>query len=591
MSETVVMLRSFAYLQGMTLVNGVRQRVRRLRQPKYLFGALFGAAYVYYFAFRHLFDSAARHPGGMAGIPASFVPLLLGICALLLMIFAVLSWLLPGSRAALQFSEPEVAFLFPAPLTRVGLIQFSLLRSQLGIFASAFIMTLLLRRGASSGGTGPVLHAFALWLLLATIKLHLVGASFARERLLDFGVRPMLRRVLGVALVVLVAAACWWWMRATLRLPTADDIGNGQAFALYAGGILATPPLDWLLAIFKIPIAPFLAPDRGTFLRALVPAALLLVAHYVWVVRSHVSFEEASMDRARQRAERRQARRDGNFGGRRGPSKPRSEPFRLAPAGFTPLAFLWKGLIAAGPFWRLRSFLIGCAVVVAGGLWMGADPARRVALQIVGSIGGMICAYVFLAGPMFLQRSMRRTIESLDVLKATPVRGWQIAMGELLTPLAMMSFAQWLGLLLLLMAFVPTAQDGIASASNMLGAAAGFALLVLPLGALMLCVPFTGMVLFPAWAATSGGRDAGIEVMGQRLIFFGAYLIVLVLAMLPAALVGGLVFLLVRWLAVMPAALALGGWAAAAVLAIEFGAAVWWLGGRIDRIDVAQELR
>ena len=43
---------AFAYLQAMSLYNNVRQRVLRLRQPKYLFGALVGAAYLYFFLLR-----------------------------------------------------------------------------------------------------------------------------------------------------------------------------------------------------------------------------------------------------------------------------------------------------------------------------------------------------------------------------------------------------------------------------------------------------------------------------------------------------------------------------------------------------------
>lgn len=586
------MLRAFFYLQGVSLYNGVRVRLQRLRQPKYLLGALAGAGYMYFFAFRHLFEGGGKFPPGLAQAAAgTMVPMLTGLFAAALLILTVLAWLLPGGRAALAFNEAEASFLFPAPLSRVSLIQFSLLRSQLALFFSAFLMSVLLRRGNNLSGSA-IQHAFAIWIVLATARLHIMGASFARERLLDFGVRPWLRRTAIVLLVVIAGIACWWWIATHVPLPTRADLADQGSVGHYVGAILAMPPLAWLLLPFRWLIAPFFAAGGSALAIALVPALGILLAHYLWVVRSHVSFEEASMDRARQRAERRQARRDGKMGNRNGPKKPRSAPFRLASSGFAPTAFLWKGLIAAGPFWRLRSFLIACLVVIAGAGWLGADAARRPLLQIVGTLGGMLGIWLFLAGPMFLQRSLRGTLEYLDVLKGSPLRGWQIALGELLTPATMMAFGQWLALVLLVMAFgVYSDRTGLTSASNVVGAAIGFSLMSIPLCALMLCVPFAGMLVFPAWTVSSGGREGGMEVMGQRLIFFGAYLLTMAVSLLPAAVVGGLAFLLVDWLAPTPVALATAGLLAGLALVVELGGAVAWLGGRIDRFDLAQELR
>jgi hypothetical protein len=589
MNSLATVARAFFYLQALSLYNLVRQRLRRLRQPKYLFGALAGIAYFYFFVFRNVIHGRSMGSAHAGAMPPEMLPLLAGIAAAILMVFVVIAWLLPNGRAALAFTEAEVAFLFPAPLSRVALIQFSLLRSQLAIFFSAFLMSLLLRRGGTLGGSA-LQHAFAIWLLLATVRLHFIGASFARERLLDFGVRPYLRRVGVVALVGLILFGCWWWMRA--QLPAPGALADFRDVARYVGTVLATPPLAWVLVPFKALIAPFFAVGRTAFLQALLPALALLIAHYLWVVRSHVSFEEASIDRARRRAERSQARRDGRSGLRSAPSKPRSAPFRLASRGAKPIAFLWKGLIAAGPFWRLRSFLLSLALVIAGTLWLGADPSRRGLLTIVGSGAGMLAVWSLLAGPMFMQRGLRRTFEYLDVLKASPVRGWEIALGELLSPMAMMAFAQWLLLLTFAMSFAPHASaDGVASGPNIIAGAIGAALLTVPLCGVMLCLPFAGMLVFPAWALTAGGRDAGVEVVGQRMIFFGAYLLTMAIALLPAALVGGLVFFLFQLFASMAASVLVAALCAAIVLAVELAGAVWWLGERIDGIDVALELR
>ena len=62
-------------------------------------------------------------------------------CALFLMFALLLAWILPHSRAALAFTEAEVAFLFPAPISRKTLIHFKLLKSQTAILFSALLMT------------------------------------------------------------------------------------------------------------------------------------------------------------------------------------------------------------------------------------------------------------------------------------------------------------------------------------------------------------------------------------------------------------------------------------------------------------------
>jgi hypothetical protein len=266
-------------------------------------------------------------------------------------------------------------------------------------------------------------------------------------------------------------------------------------------------------------------------------------------------------------------------------------PFRLAPRGFAPIAFLWKGLIAAGPFWRLRNWLLASALVVALCLWLGANASTKPLLKVVGMLVGMAAIWLLIAGPMFMQRGLRRTFEYLDVLKASPLRGWQIALGELLSPMAMMAFAQWLLLLMLVACLVQRPGTGFMTAPNVVSGAIGIALINLPLCGLMLCLPFAGMLVFPAWLVSAGGREAGVEVMGQRLIFFGVYIVAMAVALVPAGIAGGIAYLLVNLFAAPSAALLVGAVFAAAALAVELAAAVWWLGGRVDRIDVAMELR
>jgi hypothetical protein len=77
--------------------------------------------------------------------------------------------------------------------------------------------------------------------------------------------------------------------------------------------------------------------------------------------------------------------------------------------------------------------------------------------------------------------------------------------------------------------------------------------------------------------------------MGQRLSFFGGYVLVLAVSLLPAVIVGGIVAGGVYWATGPLAALPVFGVVGAAVLAGELMIAVRWLGRRIERYDLSQE--
>lgn len=591
MSHAAVLLRAFAYLQATSIRNAVVHRLKRLRQPKYLVGAIVAIGYLYFFVFRHAWRERG---GGFSAMPAwlqqpEALSTIVALAALVLLVLTVLAWVVPSSRAALDFSEAEVAFLFPAPLTRRMLVHYKLLRSQLGILFSALLIALVSRRTSMFGGHA-LLHAVAWWLLLSMMRLHVMGASFARDLLLERGVNTWRRRALVLGAVLLVLLASFAWTGFHFVAPTAADLDDGHALLRYASGVLATPPLAWVLAPFKWAAAPLFAFDARMLLRALPPALLLLLLHYVWVVRSDAAFEDASIDAARRKAARLADVRAGKSPFGRRPGKPRNAPFRLAAQGPAPVAFLWKGLIAMGSFFRLRTWLIACAAIVAGGLWLRGHPALKPALLALGSFAMMFAGWFLVLGPMVMQRGLRRTLDHFDVLKASPLAGRQIVMGELLAPMAVLSAAQWLLLVLGAMAFVDPARDGLFGPVNVVVGLVGLAALAPALCGLMLCVPFAGILLFPAWVGASSGRGGGVEVMGQRLIFFAGYLLVLAVAVVPAAVVGGIAFLAGRWLGDTAVGLALAALAGGVVLAFELRLAVAWLGQRVERFDLSREL-
>ena len=178
------MISALLFLQFHSIKNRLVARIRRLRQPKYLFGAIVGGAYFYFYFGRHFFGAPGDTNGAGAFSP-DHLPLE-AIGALALFVIVVSAWIFPHQRAALAFTEAEVAFLFPAPVSRRTLIHFKLLKSQTGILFTVLFFMLLARRFGS--GSHALFHAVGWWLILSTLNLHFLGASFARTLLLDRGV-------------------------------------------------------------------------------------------------------------------------------------------------------------------------------------------------------------------------------------------------------------------------------------------------------------------------------------------------------------------------------------------------------------------
>src|SRR5262249_52727221 len=115
-----------------------------------------------------------------------------------------------------------------------------------------------------------------------------------------------------------------------------------------------------------------------------------------------------------------------------------------------------------------------------------------------------------------------------------------------------------------------TSAFGVTLATGAIPALLGLALFLPALVAGVLVVQNASGLAFPAWFPPGAGRSRGFEATGTRLIGFFATLLVLLFALLPAVLVGGVVGLVGwPWLgawACVPAGLvaALPMWAEAA---------------------------
>jgi ABC-2 type transport system permease protein len=579
------MIGALFYLQYHSIKNRTLMRVKRLKQPKYLLGGIVGGLYFYFYFFRFMFGrGGARSASALLSTPENLA-LLESAGALILLTILLLAWIIPHERAALTFTEAEVAFLFPAPITRRGLIHFKLLRSQTAILFTALLLTLITNRFGGHAWT----RAVGWWLVLSTLNLHLLGSSFALTRLLDRGITNWQRRlgILGLGLVL--AGVVVIWARRTLPGFDVSRLDGVDALKGYAQQVLASGPLPWLLYPFRLVIRPFLAPNATAFLHAVLPALGLMALHYVWVVRSDVAFEEASVEASRRLAEKVSAVRAGNWqAGRRKP-KVRRPPFKLRPTGFPAVGLLWKNLISAGQaftwrIWFTLAVFAGCASL---GFGHGAGSAGL--RSVVGMLVIMLLAWSVLIGQQLFRQDFRQDLAVADILKTYPMRGWQLALGELLAPAVILTGIQWFLLLLGLGVFQSAKASGL-SGPVILALAFGAALMLPMLNLITLQIPNAAVLLFPSWFQATKGGAHGIEATGQRLILMMGGLIVFLVALLPAAALFAGIAYAGNMLLGLAAGLALASLAAAVVLAGEAGLGVMLLGWLFERFDVSAEL-
>ncbi|HEX2862859.1 MAG TPA: putative ABC exporter domain-containing protein [Lacunisphaera sp.] len=559
--------RALLYLRLTSAGNKLLATLRRLRQPKYLLGAAAAAAYFWFFFVR---PTTSRHgPGQLFGtlLAPGHVEL---VAAIVLSLFVLLIWVTPTDNPGLSFSEAEVAFLFPAPLARRQLIHYKLLDGLLMSLLGAVFFTLL-AGGMNSGWTGALRKLGAWWSLNANLTLHQTAAALTVARLARVGLSASRRRwlILGGSAIALMALGAW-----AIRADAAS--------------------LAWLLWPARFAVGPFLATSPGDYLLSLCPAFGLVALHYFWIHRMETPFEEASIALAQKRGETLSRMRAGKalrFGGK---MRAKSGPFRLGDRLPVEAAFLWKNLMAA-PAWINRKLFLGAAVLLWFGLaWLKNRPdlGGTKAAATAAMIAFVLLGYLLIFGPQLARNDLRGDIGNADMLKAYPLPGWRILLGSLLAPTVILSGIAWLLLLVVGVGLAPSGGRAAWLTPELRIVGTLSLAVIMPfLCAVQLLVPNAATVIFPAWSQSTRNLSGGMDVMGQRLIFFAGQFVCLALAMLPALLVGGGTIFLTQWLIGPTAATALAVIPVLAVFAAELWLGARLLGPRFDRLDISAELR
>lgn len=573
------MLSILWFIVAASAKNRVRAQLRRLKQPRYLVATIAGLLYFWSVFLRRL-----RWDGAFGDLPAPMrvlIPFGAGLVGVLLILPP---WLFPKQRAALTFSEAEIQLLFPGPVSRTSLILYKLARSFLLIFISAAIATLLFGMRISGHG---LWFLVGMWLALALLTVHEIAASFAREALWLRGARGVAVLFAGIGAVVLGAAALVFRSLQQLSLPDPDTL-DLAGLAAFVEQVERTP-IGRALLPFRAPIEAAFAPDWIHFARAAALAAAVLFALTLLLLRSDHAFEEASVIAAERRARQLEARRTGHR--RLVHSQVRSR--HLPATGRPEWALAWKGRIAARRLFGPQLFGLVIPVVGLSGMLvlmvrMGAPIHTAPGWNGALGLGLFLSALLLVVlGPNAVRADLRMDLPQMDLLRTLPLSGAQVVAGELLGPLGVIVTAQWacLGLALVVSLAGELPQVPVPLRIVLVLSAA---VLTPTLTLLGLIVHNAAVLLFPGWVAVGIERARGFEAMGQRLLTFVGGFVVWMVALLPAALLGG-VALLVVWTLAGPILAPLAAVVASAVLGFEAFFAVVLLGRRFDAWDLTLE--
>jgi hypothetical protein len=516
------------------------RQVRRLRKPRYAIALLLGAAYLWAVSARH-----GPSPGGPPDISPAAVELLAAVGVTLILLY---TWLFGSDRRALAFSRAEVTWLFPAPVTRAQLIRYKLLRGQFVVLFNVLLWTFLLSRDLAEE---PWRRAAAIWILLTTLTLHRLGAALLKASLWEHGATAV--RTRAVSLTVLGGVALLALVDASQAMPALRQGWEaGPRLFLLAAEEYATRPIPHaLLFPARVLVRPMLAGGWSEWVRELLPALAVLVAHYLWVIRSDAAFEEtaaaAALARSRPQSP---AKRAPRFTAR--PVPP------LAVQGWPAGALLWKNLVSVLRAGRVRSVAAGMAVAALALLGLSLGDSNGTVLEIVGWMTMMWAGFLFVLGPQWIRNDLRTDLARLALLRSYPLRGAAVVGAETAGSTVVLTALQ-LGLVAL--AWIAFWGGGVDEPPTAVRTAvlAGAAVLLPGVNFLAMLIQNGAVILLPGWVNPGSDRPIGVEALGHNMLIISGFLLILAaLLAAPAAAAAGVLFGLrsLGWWAAAPAALA-----------------------------------
>ncbi|HKR63443.1 MAG TPA: putative ABC exporter domain-containing protein [Thermoanaerobaculia bacterium] len=567
------MIRPFVFVTVRSFRNRIVSRLKRLRNIRYLVSFLAGMAYLWFTSLRHLFGP--HSPLQRVGIPVS--PLFVDLAAALVLAMMILAWALPEQSAGLTFSEAEIQFLFPAPITRRQLLLYKILRAQPQVFLSATLMTIFVFRSAKFIG---------LWSCFIVLSIYFTFVALGRARLKLLGIGFLIRLPAVAAIVVGVSYLLWHTVDLTPfhgmgkqmrpgHFPNLPSLFHGRV----ADAILFVPRL------FAHAVLPHTIPQLLASCGALIVVALVFLE---LAARTNIAFEEASIHASQKSAARRARMNEQRIG--KQVTFPRiPPPFRIPARAKPEVAIYWKnvtaGLRISSP-WLL--IMLACALYFLGQAFYASDDSVRIAMASIALFTAAM--FPFLGSAVFSQ-DMRLDLPRIELLKSYPISGERLVAAEIAGPLTFIAAVE---IVMLSVASIIMNSAHMPKKLNLL-ATPQFVVIALiiatPVCAAQLLIRNSVPILLPGWAMRAPDEQRGFIVLGQRLLMTAGNLLVLLFVLLPAACIVGPGLLMAKyWFHDSVAVVAFTTVIAAALLFFEVWLGIQFLGRQFEKIDVTNEL-
>ena len=539
---------ALAYVALTSIKNRMLMSVRKLRNVRYLLSALFGLAY-FGMMFGRNFRGAARVR--VMG-PGSFG---VDIMASVIFVLLVAVWAWPSDDAGIAMSESEMQFLFSAPLRRRDILLYRFFRNQFALLFSALMTSLV----ASS--TRSVI---GMWFFFSSLSLYMTMVQQLRAKLRSIGIGFVIRLI---AVVAIVGGASWWAVhKQTFDTPLIQVL-------LFIPRFFATAALG------NIPL-----PQR---LESLLVVAAIGFLSFVISATVKVDFEEGSIALSQKKSNavtRQRSQNDGQWIA----FKRLPPPFRLAESGPPEIAIIWKNLIASLRIGMMPVVIIFCVMtfLIGESLFIPDLPG-----SFIGNMMLVICAIIPLLGANFFAQDLRLDVTRIEYLKTFPLTGERVVAAEMAAPMIMMSLVE-LFFLTVTMIFLNThALNGITAVFASPQVMICIFIFAIPICAILTVMRNAAVLLFPSWIIRSKEEPRGFAVTGQRFIVALGNLVVLCVALIPAAIVFLPAFFVAhRFFAGSPGFLAMTTLPPVAIIAAEVWIAVRWLGRYFDSFDSSIEL-
>ncbi len=563
------MIGAFAYLIYTSTRNKLASQVKRVRNPRYAIALLLGLGY-FWLVF---FNPAAR---GSREAVYPMVPATLGaLLPVLVMLYVGWMWIFGADRSALAFTQAEVSMLFPAPVSRRGLIVYKLARAQSTILMTSVIWLLVFRGGGMRAD-----RAVGYWLFLSILSLHRLGVALIRTSQQDHGTRGIRRywlpavvfaAVAGVVVYVLVG------MRGEiLNVESPGDLGRLLSTAF------AAPPLSWALYPFRVAVGPMFSSSGDTW-SVVPPAVILLALHVWWVLRTEAAFEEAAAEASNAQAKRFEALRTRGVSGAVLQAGAKRRTLGLRPTGAPSVAIVWKNYL-----WLFRTSqhrtILGLPLIICAAAVVFAGRSEA-AESVVLLFSSMMAVMSLVFAPLTIRNDLRSELRRLPLIKTMPLRGSQIMLAEVASSASPAAIMQFLFVLAAMIGAGSISDDGV-PLSLRIGAVLGAPIFLLGLNLANFTIHNGLALLFPAWVRLGETGVSGIEVMGQTMLTLLMTSAALVLLCVGPAIGAAGVWFLAR--GYVPVAIAGAGVVAGLVLAFEAFLVIGALGGSLDRLEPSQ---